>query len=186
VHSLGLGHLLEREPAEQRELLQEHRRLAPRPRFAHGGAAEVVRNRRLERRLPRGEVVAGEKAALSGGELVNRLRHEAAVEQLARALELVLAGPAARLGDDPRVRRGETWITQPSARLRRGKVQLGGRRPPAEERLAPLDRHRDPGNDVVAQLRVADRVLQDVLEPHRPEVAQQRHPAVEGARHTGR
>ena len=59
----------ELEPVEQRELLQEHRPLAPRPGLEHRPAAEVERDRRLERGRERGQVVAASTPACASPEL---------------------------------------------------------------------------------------------------------------------
>src|SRR5580700_10067844 len=49
---------------EQRELLQRHRALTPRPGFADGVAFVIVGQRRLDMRRPARHVVAGEYAAV--------------------------------------------------------------------------------------------------------------------------
>src|SRR5207237_8785037 len=91
VHALGRRQRGEIEAMEQRELLEEDRPLAPGAGLAHGPAAVLVPHRRLERGAPAREVVSGEEPAAGCAEAVDRLRDEAAVEDVARALDLRLA-----------------------------------------------------------------------------------------------
>jgi hypothetical protein len=160
------------EAGEQRELLQHGWPLTPRPRLADGRAAVVDGHRRLERRAPGREVVAGEQAAVRRTEAVDRLRDEASVEELSRALDLGLARAAGRVGDDPAVGGAERRVPELAARSGRRQVELGGSRPVTQQRLDPLDRCRDSGHDRVTALGVADGVLEHVGEAHRPELAQ--------------
>ena len=166
------------EAVEQRQLLQEDRPLAPRPGLEDLPAVVGARDRLLDRRLPRGEVVAVEQRARPG----DRLGDEAAVEDVARGLEL-----AVRLGEHAAIGRSQVAVAEELACLRNGQVQLRRRRPlVAEDLLHPLDRAHDPRHERVAALRVADRRLQHVGERQRAELAQQQEPGVEGARHAGR
>ena len=181
VDELGRGQVREVEAGEQRELLEQHRALAPRPGLADGVAAVLERGRRLERRAPRGEVAAVEQAAVLAAEAVDRVCDEALVEDVPRALDLGLAVAAQRLGHDPAVRRRQLPVPEQLARLRRRQVQLRRPRPVPQERLGPADRRRDARDDRIAVLGVADRELEHVGEAHRPEVAQEQHPAVERA-----
>ena len=65
--------------------------------------------------------------------------------------------------------------------LRRGQVELGRPGPPTQQRLGALDRGRDPLDDRVAVLGVADRVGEHLVERPRPELLEQQEPAAERA-----
>src|SRR5262249_37886423 len=88
-------HTLEVEAVEERELLQEDRCLAPRSRFTDGRAAELVRDRALDRRRIRREVVARQEAAVPLARPVEGVGDDPAVPDVASALDLVLARPTA-------------------------------------------------------------------------------------------
>ena len=106
---------VEIETFQQGELLKQDRPLAPDAGLAHRVAPVVVGQRRLDRRLPRGHVGAGEHAAmrlaryvhhlLGAAEAVDRLGHKALRPGAARALDLrhAIAPGALGLGQDARV-----------------------------------------------------------------------------------
>ncbi len=94
--------------------------------------------------------------------------------------------PLPSLVEDPTVRSGERRVAEERPGTRCGEVELGRGRPRAQQPGRPLDRQRDARHHRVAVLGVPDRVLEDVLRPERPELTQQEHPAVEGARHARR
>ncbi len=173
------------EAGEQRELLEADRPLAPRPRLAHGEAAVVVRDRRLERRPPVAQVVAVQEAAALAREAVDLLCDEPLVEDAARALDLFLARAAARLVEQARPRGGELRVAKRRAGPWGRKVEVGRARPFAQQRLDALDDRSDPGDDGVPVLRVADREAEHVLETPRPELLEQQEPAAECARDAG-
>ena len=89
------------EPAQQRELLQEHRSLAPGAAFQHRVAVVVVGNGVFDRRRPAREIVGGEQAAMAAAghvqhirateEAVHRLGDEAAIPGVARRIDARLA-----------------------------------------------------------------------------------------------
>ena len=64
-----------------------------------------------------------------------------------------------------------------------GRVEVARPGPGREELGRALDRRPDPLVQRVAVLRVPDREREDVLEPPRPELAEQEQPAAEGAGH---
>jgi len=162
-------------------LLEEDRALSPGAGRADGERFVVVRRGRFQRRSPAGEVVAGEQPALRGREPVDRLRDEAAVEDVAGALDLVLAVGRTRLLEDAPERSRERRVAEERPGLGRRQVELGRRGPFAEQLGDELDRPRDARDDRIAVLGVPDRGVEHVGEPQRPELAQQQHPAVEGA-----
>ena len=180
VDELGLGQLGEVVPLEQRELLERRRPCPPRACLADREPAVVEHDRRLERRLPRGEVVAREQAAFGLAEARDLLGDEALVVRLPRALDLLLAGAAPALVDDASIRRRERGVAEERACRRSRKVELRRAGPRLEQPPVRLDRRRDAIDERVAVLRVPDRVLEDVADPPRPEVAQEQEPAAEG------
>ena len=127
------------EALEQRELLQADRPLAPRAGLADREPAVVERDRRLERRAPAAQVVAGQEPAALAREAVDLLCDEALVEHAARALDLFLARAAARLVEEPRPRGRELRVAERRARPRRREVELRRARPFAQERFDALD-----------------------------------------------
>ncbi len=118
-------------------------------------------------------------------EAVDLLRDEALVVDAPRALDLCLPRSSARLGEEPPPRRGELRVAERRSRPRRGEIELRRARPLAEQRLRSLDRQRDPRHDGVAVLGVADRELEHVDEPPRPELLEQQQPAAERAGDAG-
>ena len=71
------AHRREVEARQQRELLEHHRPLPPRPGLADRVAVVVERHRRLERRLPAREVVAGQQPAVAAPARVHAPRPRA-------------------------------------------------------------------------------------------------------------
>ena len=171
--------------AQQRELLERRGTRPPRTGLAHDEAAVLERDRRLERRLPAREVVSAQEAALAGDETVDLLGDEALVEEAVRALDLLLARPAAAVLDDAPVRRGERRVAEERADLGRRQVEVARRGPRLEQLPRALDREDDPAYEREAVLRVADRELEDVLEAPRAVLAQEEEPGAEGAWHAG-
>src|ERR1700719_2911469 len=96
----------EPETLEQRQLLQHHGPLRPRPRLAYRVAAILVGERRLDGGLPARHVLSGEYAAiafptgvhdlLAAAETIDRLGDKTLRPYLAGALDFLL--PAARAG----------------------------------------------------------------------------------------
>ena len=189
------------EAVEQRELLQEHRALPPRPGLAHGQPAELVGQRLLEPRVPAGQVGVGQQPAvrpaghvhdLGGGE-VDRdgLGHEALVVGPPGRLDLLVAVLAGRFGlvQDALVGGGQRGVGEP--RARRGhaparQVDLGRARPVITEQLGHAgDPPADRGQQRVSAGRVADRVAHHVPQPERAELPQHQHPGPERAGHAG-
>ena len=173
------SHRREVEAGQQRELLEQHRALPPRPGLADRVAVVVERDRHLERRRPARQVVAGEQPVLVRGE--DRLRHPAAVERVARRVDARLARAAAR-AREPLERLGQRAVAEQPAGLGHRGVELGRARPLGRQ---PLRRRADPRHDRVAPARVSDRRLQHVRQLPRAEVAQHQAPGVERARHDG-
>ena len=187
------------EAAEQRELLQEHRPLAPGPGLADGQAAELVGQRLLEPRLPAGQVVVGQQSPvrlpghvhdLGGGEVRgDRLGDEALVVGPPGRLDLLVAIGAGRfrLVEDALVGGGQRGVGEQRARrghLAARQVDLGGARPVVAEQLGDAgDAPADRGHQRIAAGRVADRVAQHVPQPQRAELAQHHHPGPERAGH---
>ena len=136
-------------------------------------------------RQPR-HVVPGQEAALGVDEAVDLLRDEALVPGTPRLLDLLLAGAAARLVEDPLVRRRERGVAKQHPDLRRRQVEVARARPGAQKLLCALDRGADPGYEREALLRVADRKREHVLEPPGTELLQQQQPAAERAGNAGR
>ncbi len=79
------------EAGQQRELLEHHRPLPPGSGLADRVAVELARDRGLERRLPAGHVVRAQQPVLGLEERVDRLRHPAAIEGVARGVDARLA-----------------------------------------------------------------------------------------------
>ena len=145
MDELGLGQLGEVVALEQRELLERRRPCPPRACLADREPAVVERDRRLQRRLPRGQVVAREQAAFGLAEARDLLGDEALVVRLPRALDLV------PLGSRPCSRR-RCVDTSPRARgcgRARLPPESEGRAPPsrATTRAAPGSPRSSPGCD---------------------------------------
>ena len=174
------------EPGEQGELLQEDRALTPRPGLADRVPVVVEGDRRLDRRLPARKIPAREETAVLGAEAIDLVGDEAPVESVSRPVDPGLPAPGAGLLEDAPIGGGERRIAKEGSRLRRREIELRRRGPCAQQRLGPLDRRSDAGNHRIALLRVPDRLLEDVVEAERAEVAEQKQPAVEGTRDTGR
>ena len=185
---------------EQRELLQHHRPLRPRPRLAHGVAAVLVGQRLLDGGLPVRHVLAGQHAAvapsagvhdlLGAAERVDRLGDEALRPHLAGALDLLLAASRARgLAQHPRVGFGYGGIGEQRAGLRHlavAQIDRGRSRPVVAEQLF----HGGDGgigalHQRVAVARIGDGGRQHVGQPHGAVVAQHRHPGIEHAGDAG-
>jgi hypothetical protein len=171
VDELGRGEVGEVEAREQRELLEHDGPLAPRAGLAHRRPAVVEGDRRLDGRLPRREIVPAKQSTLPRAERVDRLGHEPAQKDVAGAVDLVLSPASGGLLDDPPVRRRERAVPEQRPRRGSGQVELRRPGPAAEQRLRGADRRGDPGHDRIPLLRVPDRVLRHLGEPHRPEVA---------------
>ena len=120
---------VEIEAFEQRQLLQQHRALAPDAGLAHRVAAIVVTERRLDLRLPARHVGAGQHAAMAlagdvhdilrAAERVDRLGDKALRPRLAGALDLpdAVAARAFGLAQDAGVGFGERGVAKQRARL---------------------------------------------------------------------
>src|SRR5207247_9060508 len=113
-------------------------------------------------------------------------RAAAPLAEPARAPALRLARSAARLVDDPLVRRREPLVAEERSGLGRRQVERCRPGPLAQQLLAALDGQRDPRHDGEAVPRIADRVLDYVLEPQRAELLEQPQPAGERTRHARR
>ena len=114
-----------------------------------------------------------------------RLGDEAAVERVARAVDLGFARAAARLGllDHAPVGRRELRVAEELALAGHRQVDVCGRGPLVSEHpLHARDRAPDRREQRITALGIPDRVLQDIAHAHRPEVAQQQHPTVERSR----
>ena len=197
VDQLGAAGRRQVAVAEQGQLLQQHRPLAPGRRLGHGQPAPVEGDRRLPARPPAGQVVAGEQAGVRaagvvhprlGGERVDRLRDEPLVPGPARGLQLSLPVGAGRLslGQQPPVRLGQRRLAQPLARRRCRQPAVGRGRPVVpEQRLAVRDRARHPRVHRVPVGRVADRVRQHVAQRQPAVRPQQLDPGPERAGHGG-
>src|SRR5262249_14289447 len=109
------------------------------------------------------------------------VRDEALVPGAARLLELVLTRPAAALVDDPPVRRRQRRVAEERPGFGRREVEVARAGPGRDEALVHLDGRTDALVQRVAVLRVADRELEHVGEPPRPELAKQEEPATERA-----
>ena len=81
---------------------------------------------------------------------------------------------------------GERGVAEERAGRGRREVELARAGPGREQLPVRLDGRADALDERVAVLRVADRELEDVLEPPRPEVAEEQEPAAEGAGNAGR
>ena len=186
MHELGIAQRAHVEALEQAELLQRGRALPPRPCLADREPAVVDGRGRLEGRTPAREVVARQQASLLAGEAIDLFRDEPLVVDLPRAFDLPLARPAARLVEQPHPRGRQLLVAERRARPRRREVERSRARPLAQQGLDALDHHRDPADDRIAVLRVADRELEHVLQPPRPELLEQEQPAADRAGHAGR
>ena len=171
------------EAFQQGELLQEHRALSPGTGLEDGVAAVVERQRPLERGLPAGHVVAGEKTVLRAHEGAYGLGDEAAVPGVAGARQLLLARPGRSLVEDPPVRRGDAGAAEERARFGRRQEDLRRARPLVPEQV--LDLADDPGDRRGHRKPLRgepDRELEHVGEPPGPEAFEQQQPAAERAR----
>ena len=187
-------HRREIEVLEQRELLEEDRALAPGPAFEHRVAVIVERDRVFDARLPAGEVVGREEAAMAlargvehfveAEEPVDRLGDEAAVPGVAGGVDPGLARVALGFGADPGIGRGERGVGEQAAGRRHRavrQVDRGARRPGAlEERADALDRGRDARHEVDSVGGVADREGEHVGELPGAPIAEEEAPGVEG------
>src|SRR5207248_5127115 len=127
----GRVEIVEIETLQERELLQQHRALAPWPALDNCIAAVIVGQRRLDRRLPARHVVGRQEAAMApargieyllrAAEPVDRLRDKAAIPGVASAVDYPLTAPIPRfsLGKDAPVGRRESWVTKELAGYRR-------------------------------------------------------------------
>ena len=135
--------------AKQRELLEPDRAGCPRLRLADREAAVLERRDRLERRVPRGHVGAGQEPAFARDETVDLLGDEALVPREPCLLDLVLARAAAALLDDAAIRGARApgcgRARPPPAPADRGRVtRASSRRAP---RSARSSRERARGAD---------------------------------------
>ena len=197
----GRAHPGEIDAFEDLQRLQEGRTLAPRADLedlpvviGHGG-------RRLIGRLVIRHVLRGQQAlvAAAGGihhllraaEAVHRLGDEALVPGVIGALDLLLpvAALGFSLGEDALVGLGRGLVGEELARLRHvaaGQVDRARCRPFIAEEVGQLpDRIRDARQHRVAVLEIADRGFENVAQLEPAMVAQQRHPAAEGAGNDG-
>ncbi len=184
------------EAAQQRQRLQQHGPLPPRPSLVQRPAVVVERRRRLVARLPRCHVraredapmpLAGDVHHLGLGEVVgNGVGHEPLAPGGAGGF--YARGPVcppARA--KPVVGRGEVEVAE--ERVRRGRRAVrqpgrGRRRPLGAEVVGePRDRVGDARQHRMAVPRIADRRGQRLGHVQRAVVAQQQHPAVERPRH---
>ena len=122
-----------RSPASSASCWSADRAGRPGLRLADRQAAVVERRDRLERRVPGGQVGAGQEPALGRAEAIDLLGDEALVPGEARLLDLLLARTAAALVDDAPVRRRERRVAEERAGLGRREVELA-RAGPARER----------------------------------------------------
>ncbi len=181
-----LAHPREVEALEQPQLLEEDRRLAPRPGLEHLVAVVVDRERLLPPRLPRCQVFRREKARVTLAGAVAPLALLERDELLGDPAAVPVLHRILRRGE-PTVRLGELRVRRHRPRLGDGKVEVRRRRPVlAEELLDVADRAGDLRQDGIAGLGVVDRVVRDLLERHRPVLAEQREPAAERAGDDGR
>ena len=196
-------HLGEREALQQGELLQHHRALGPGAGLAHGvdmvAGRVVVGGRFLVVGLEAGQVVGAQQAGVPfargvdefvlGAEGLDGLGDEAPVPAVPRPLDLRLAAAAGALGllQDPCVGIGEGRVAEqrPGAGRPAGtEIQCRRCRPGGlEERPALGDGVGAARRQGEAVTGVADGVLEDVAWRHGAVVAEQDHPAVEGAGH---
>jgi hypothetical protein len=131
------------------------------------------------------EVGTGQQPAVGSAVAVDLVGHEALVEDGVGAVELILAGAAARLVEQAPPRRGERRVAKGRTGRRGRQVQLGRRRPLAEQRLDLLDRRRDARHDRIASFGVPDREVENIPEPPGTEVPQQADPPAESAGYAG-
>ena len=190
------------EPRQQRELLEEHRALAPGPGLAHGQARVVEGERRFRARPPGGEVVVGEQAAIRPPGRVHDLGDvqvvgeglgdEALVEDVPGRVDLLVPAAGGGLGliEDALVGGGQLGVAEPApwcGNLAAGQVHLGGAGPVVAEQLGnAADGAAQGRDDGVAPARVADGVAQHIAQACDTVVAQQQHPRAERARDAGR
>ena len=128
---------------------------------------------------------------LRAAEAIDRLGDKTAIPRIARPLDDLIApgSIAARtgFGEHPLIGRGEGRVAEQVAgdrRLSARKIDRGGGRPFATEQLGDRhDRVADAADDRVALLGITERWGHQLGERHRPVIAQQPHPCVEGAGH---
>ena len=158
-------------PVEQRELLQEHRPLAPRPGLEHRPVAEAERH---------GSSTVARYAARSSGVRKpdsQRLGHPAAV-------------PGVTRGVDPRLARRAGRPRRAARRCRPASGCAAARPPAARARAtsAPTTARSARSRRTIPGVAGTRRARSRSRTPHvrqlpRPEVPQQGHPRVERARH---
>ena len=187
-------HRREIEVLEDRQRLKQHRPLPPWPGLVHRPAMVVDRDRRLVAGAPAGHVGAGQYAAIAALrdvvhlgvlEIVfDRLGDEALGPHRAGGVDARLAGRALGLRQ-PLIGVGKVGVAEQLMRLRRAAARCpdgGGGRPFGLEILdQPLHRRGDARQDRVAVARIVDGRAHHIGDLHRAVVAQQQHPAVEGA-----
>ena len=163
--------IVEVEPLQQRQLLQEHRALAPRPALGDGVAAVVVGERRLDRRLPARHVVAGQQPVMAPARRIEHLlgagrngrwprrQSRDTRRRAARSIWRSRVTAAGFAREDAPVGRGECGIAEQLTRLRRaavGQIDRGRARPVAAEHVGhDADRHADAAGQRVAVLGIA-------------------------------
>ena len=202
VDVLGGLHRRQLEARQQRELLQEDRALAPGLRLADGQARVLQGERGLGPRLPRGEVVVAEQAAVAPPGPVQhlgdvevageRLGHEPLVEHPPGGLDLLV--PVSRGGfglvEDALVGGGQPRVTEPGPRrghLPARQVHLRGAGPVVAEHLRHAgDGTADRRDERIAAPGVLDRVAQHVPQAGDAVVAKQEQPGAERPGHAGR
>ena len=190
---------VEVETLQQRQLLQQHRTLAPRAALDDRVAVIIVGQRRLDRRLPARHVVGGQQPAmppargvehlLGAAEAFDRLGDKAAIPGVAGAVDQLFAGPATRfgLGENPAIGGREGGVAEQPAGDRRvaaRQVDRRGTRPFAAEQFGDChDRVADAADQRIAVLGIAERWLEQVGQRHRAVIAQQARPGGESAGH---
>ena len=203
MDEVGAGGIetVEVEALEQRELLQHHRALAPRPGLAHRVAAVVVGQRRFDARRPARHVVGGEHAAvarsarvhhlLRAAETIDRFGDESVRPGFARPLDLgdAVAAGAFGFGQDADIGRRQRFVGEQRSGCRNRAVRQIHRRR-GRPMFAEKFRDRSDGgagafNQRIAVLRISDRRRQHFAQRHGAVVAQQQHPGLERARHAG-
>src|ERR1700746_221585 len=113
---------VEVEPAEQRQLLQEHWPLAPRATLHDRITAIIKTERRLDGNVPARQILAGQEPAmavsrgaehlLGSAKMVDRLGDKALVPGGAGAFDLALARTIAGFVEHPAVGRGECFVAE--------------------------------------------------------------------------
>ena len=169
--------VIEAKPVEQGQLLEEDRPLAPRAaledRVSRGSRARPAARGAPRTRSPGRSAVSRPSSAATKRSIAS------ATNPRYHASSPLPSGSRA----PPRRRsRARARVAEERARARRRKVELGRPRPLGpEHRLHRLDHRRDPREDRIAVLRVADRRRGHLRERHGPELAEQEHPGGERA-----